>query len=76
MGKVIAVKISDELKEEMDRLKGRVRWPEELRGFIEERIKREEAKDNLCEVIELVRSSRGVPKGFTSLSVREDRDSS
>ncbi len=59
----------------MDRLKKRVRWPEELRRFIKERIKEEESKDNLNRVIELVRSSKEVPMGFTSMSVREDRDS-
>jgi len=75
MSKVVAVKVPDELKEEMKRLRDRVRWPEELRRFIEERIREEEAKDNLREVIELVRLSKGVPKGFTSLSMREDRDS-
>ncbi len=75
MGKVVAVKVSDELKKEMDGLKNKVRWPEELRQFIEARIREEEAKDNMREVIELVRSSKGVPEGFTSLSVREDRDS-
>jgi len=75
MGKVVAVKVSEELKEGMDRLRDRVKWPEELRCFIEERIREEEAKDNLCKVVELVRSSKGVPKGFTSFSVREDRDS-
>lgn len=71
----MAVKVSEELKEAMDKLKGRVRWPEELRRFIESRIRDEEAKDNLREVIELVSSSKGVPRGFASKSVREDRDS-
>jgi len=75
MGKVVAVKVSDKLKEEMNRLRDKVKWSEELRRFIEERIREEEAKDNLREVIELVRSSKEVPKGFTSSSVREDRDS-
>ena len=75
MGKVVAVKVPDELKEGMNRLKDRVRWPDELRRFIEERIREEEAKDNLRKVIELVRSTKEVPKGFASRSMREDRDS-
>ncbi len=75
MGKMVAVKVSDDLKKGMDRLKGRVKWPEELRTFIEKRIREEEAKENLDSVIELVRSSKGVRKGFASSSVREDRDS-
>jgi len=75
MAKVVAVKVPDALKEEMDKLKDRVKWPDELRRFIEQRIREEEAKDNLREVIELLKSTKEVPKGFASSSVREDRDS-
>lgn len=75
MAKVVAVKVPNELKEGMNRLKDKVRWPDELRRFIEERIREEEARNNLRKVIELVRSTKEVPKSFTSQSVREDRDS-
>ena len=75
MAKVVAVKVPNELKEGMNRLKDKVRWPDELRRFIEKRIREEEARNNLRKVIELVRSTKEVPKGVTSQSVREDRDS-
>lgn len=75
MAKVVAVKVPNELKEGMNRLKDKVRWPDELRRFIEKRIREEEARNNLRKVIELVRSTKEVPKGFISQSVREDRDS-
>ena len=51
-------------------------WGEELRRFVEERIRELEARDNFRRVMEKLRAaSWSVPRGFASRSVREDRDS-
>ena len=75
MSETIAVKVSKELKEKMRRLRDRVDWPNEIRRFIEERIRREEAEENLKQVIELLKRTKGgVERGFAVTVVREDRE--
>ena len=76
MTSVVSFRISRELKKKMDMYRDRVNWAEELRRFIEERIKELEAEDNLREVVEeLRRASWSCPRGFAASLVREDRDS-
>jgi hypothetical protein len=73
---VFSVKISRELKEKMEKYRGRVNWAEEIRKTIEERIRELEAEENFERVLrELEKAEWGVPKGFSVMSVREDRDS-
>lgn len=60
----------------MIRYKDRVNWAREIREFIEGRIRQFEAEENFKEVLgELKGASWSVPKGFSAMSVREDRDS-
>ncbi len=70
---VMSVRIPPELKREMK--KYNINWSEEIRAFIRKRIEEEEKKQALQEVIELVESLPGVPKGTAKKLVREDRDS-
>lgn len=74
---VFSVKLRREVKEKMDKYKDRVNWAEEVRKFIENKLKMLEAEENF-EVImsELRKASWSIPKGFSVESVREDRDSS
>ncbi len=75
MSEIVAVKVPRELKERMRRLRDRVDWPSEIRRFIEERVRQEEAEENLRQVIELLKRTKGgVEKGFAAKSVREDRE--
>ncbi|MEM2841524.1 MAG: hypothetical protein QXN62_08220 [Candidatus Bathyarchaeia archaeon] len=76
MGKVIAVKVSDEIKKKVEKLKDRVNWPEEIRRFIQDKIRDEEAEDNMKNVIKMIEATKPVPQGFSVSSVREDRDRS
>ena len=79
MSEVVSFKVRREVKEKMRRYRGVVNWSEELRRFVEERIRELEAREELESVEqvleELDRSSWSVPKGFSARSVREDRDS-
>uniref|UniRef100_A0A7J3Z7W0 CopG family transcriptional regulator n=1 Tax=Ignisphaera aggregans TaxID=334771 RepID=A0A7J3Z7W0_9CREN len=73
---VFSVKISKDLKEKMNKFKNRVNWAEEVRRFIEERVRELEAEENFREVLsKLERATWSVPKGFSVEAVREDRDS-
>ncbi len=76
MSAVVSFKVRREIKEKMDRYRDRVNWAEELRRFVEERIRQLEAEENLKAVIEeLEKIPVHAPKGFSTTSVREDRDS-
>jgi hypothetical protein len=60
----------------MERYRDRVDWPEEVRRFIELRVKKLEAEENFERVLEELKgASWSVPKGFSAKCVREDRDS-
>ncbi|MGC9169674.1 MAG: CopG family transcriptional regulator [Thermoproteus sp.] len=73
---VVSFKVRREVKEKMARYKDRVNWAEELRKFVEERIRQLEAEENMERVLrELEAIPVEAPRGFSASSVREDRDS-
>ena len=69
---VMSIRIPPELRREMKKYD--INWSEEIREFIKRRIEEEEKKRALQEVIELVESLPGVPKGTAKRLVREDRE--
>jgi len=76
MSEVVSFKVRREVKEKMRRYRGVVNWSEELRRFVEERIRELEAREVLESVVrELERATWSVPPGFSARSVRVDRDS-
>jgi hypothetical protein len=48
---VFSVNISRELKEMMDRYRGRVNWAEEIGKFIEEKVRELEAEENFKRIL-------------------------
>jgi hypothetical protein len=73
---VFSVKIRKDLKEKMNKYKDKINWAEEVRKFIEMKIKELEAEDNFNEILDKLKKAKwSVPKGFAIESVREDRDS-
>ena len=48
---VFSVNISRELKEKMDRYRGRVNWAEEIRKFIEEKVRELKAEENFKRIL-------------------------
>lgn len=75
MKEIVAVKVPRHLKEAMRRLKDRVKWSEEIRVFIEDRVRKAESEENMNKVIEMLGETAEVPKGSAAKSIREDRDS-
>jgi len=71
---VISFRIPKKLKERMDALRDRVNWSEEVRRFIEERVRVLEQVKAIEELEEVIRSLPKVPRGTTIKYVREDRD--
>ena len=74
MSVVISFRIPKKLKERMDALRDRVNWSEEVRRFIEERVRVLEQVKAIEELEEVIRSLPKVPRGTTIKYVREDRD--
>jgi len=69
---VITIRVPDDLRKRMRRVK--VNWSEEIRRFIAQRVEEEERKENLERAIKMLRGRKGVEKGFSAASVREDRE--
>jgi len=76
MSEVVSFKVRKEIKEKMLKYKGVINWSEELRKFVEEKLRELEARENFENIMrELSSATWSVPKGFSAKSVREDRDS-
>ena len=75
MSVIISFRIPKELKKRMDSLRGYINWSEELRKFIERRIKEYEQQKAIEEIEEIIESIPVSPKGTAAKYVREDRDS-
>ncbi len=77
MSVTVSFKVRKEIKEKMEKYKDRVNWNEELRKFVELKIKELEAKERFEEIVERLRRGKwGVERGYAVVSVREDRDES
>jgi len=59
----------------MDALRGTINWSEEVRKFIENRIREYEQARAIEELEKIINRLPEVPKGTVTKYVREDRDS-
>lgn len=71
----LSVRLSDQLKEGMERLRDHVDWSEEIRRFIERKIEDERKRARLRELETHIVQLPHVPRGTASRLVRGDRDS-
>jgi hypothetical protein len=71
----IPIRIPRELKKKMDSLRGVVNWSEEIRRFIEKRVREIEQERVVGELEKLVQELPPAPKDYAARLVREDRDS-
>ena len=72
---VVSVRVPKELKKKMDLLKPNINWSEEIRKFIEEKIREWGRLKVIEEVEDLIKTLPEVPRGTITSYVREDRDS-
>ena len=75
MSITVSFRIPKELKKRMDALRDRVNWSEEVRRFIEQRVRELEQEIAIKELEELIAKLPQVPRGTVTRYVREDRDS-
>ena len=73
MSVVVSFRIPEELKRRMSRLK-HVNWSEEVRRFLEEKVRGYEAKIILDEVDQHLKDLPELPKGTVAEWTRRDRD--
>ena len=75
MSEVVSFKVRKEMKKKMEELKSEVNWPEELRKFVEMKIRELEARKSKESIRKKLKAAKwSVPKGFSSSVTREDRD--
>jgi len=74
MSEIVSFKVPRELKEKMRRYKDRINWSKLLRDFLAEKIRLLEAEENLKKISRMISETKGVPRGFSASSIREDRD--
>ncbi len=72
---IVSVRVPKKLKEEMDRLRDRVNWSEEIRRFLERRVRELQRKLVLEEARRIIETLPEAPQGTAARYVREDRDS-
>jgi len=75
MSITVSFRIPKELKKRMDALRDRINWSEEVRRFIEQRVRELEQEIAIEELEELIAKLPQVPRGTVTRYVREDRDS-
>ena len=72
---VISIRIPRELKKKMDSLRGVVDWSEEIRRFIERRVREIDQERVIGELEKLIQELPIAPKDYAARFVRGDRDS-
>ncbi len=75
MSVTVSFRIPKELKKRMDALRCSVNWSEEVRRFLEQRVRELEQLRAIDELEELIKTLPEVHRGTASKYVREDRDS-
>ncbi len=73
MSTTITFRVPREIKKKMKRFN--INWSDVLRRCVIDTLRALEARENLRRVHERLSKTAGVPKGFATRSVREDRES-
>jgi len=73
---VVSIKVRRDVKEKILKYKDKVNWAEEIRRFIEVKLREIEAEENMRRVIEALSKLeiKATPRSSVEL-VREDRES-
>lgn len=71
----ISLRISDQIKLDIDHFKGKVDWNSEMRQFIVNKIEEERKIELLDDLNSLIEKLPAATTGTASRLVREDRDS-
>jgi hypothetical protein len=72
---VVSVKVPPKVKEDMQRVRDSVKWSEEIRNFILEKLEEERRKEGIKNAEETLGRVRKLPRGSATGMIREDRES-
>ena len=74
MNQVISIRIPEQTRSEMKKLRRYINWNQEIRDFIKKRIDDKKKDDILASVTELLNKIPALPSGSAAQLVRADRD--
>jgi hypothetical protein len=74
MNQVISIRIPEQTRSEMKKLRRFINWNQEIRDFIKKRIDDKKKDDVLASVTELLKKIPALPSGSAAQLVRADRD--
>ncbi len=69
---VYTIRLPDALREKMKNIN--INWSEEIRNYIKMRIEEFERKKKIEDALNKLKGRKGVEKGFSAQSVREDHE--
>jgi hypothetical protein len=75
MNQVISIRVPEETRSEMKKLRRFINWNQEIRAFIQKRVDDKRKDDVLASVTELLKKNPAVSSGSAAQLVRTDRDS-
>ena len=74
MNEVISIRIPEQTRSEMKKLRRHINWNEEIREFIKKRIADKKKDDVLASVTARIKKLPEVPEGSAAAFVRADRE--
>jgi len=74
MNQVISIRIPEQTRSEMKKLRRFINWNQEIRDFIKKRIDDKKKDDVLASVTERLKKIPALPSGSAAQLVRADRD--
>jgi hypothetical protein len=74
MNQVISIRIPEQTRSEMKKLRRYINWNQEIRDFIKKRIDDKKKDDILASVTEHLKKIPALPSGSAAQLVRADRD--
>jgi hypothetical protein len=73
MNQVISIRVSEQTRSEMKRLRRFINWNQEIRDFIQKRVDDKKKDDVLASVTERLKKNPTLPSGSAAQLVRTDR---
>ena len=70
MKKVISIRVSEEMRKEMQKLRRSINWNQEIRDFIRKRVDDKKKDDVLTSVTEHIRKNPALPSGSAAQLVK------
>ncbi len=74
MNQIISIRVPEQTRSEMKKLRRSINWNQEIRDFISKRIDDKKKDDILASVTQRIKKTPVIPSGSAAELVRADRD--